>query len=541
MDLLEEQGKHFAVRQTGFTQDIDELKKYYERQVKKLRDQVQNVNAVNRKIIHSIPLPLLILDETLTVVKANNAYLNTVNKKKNEVVGLRITQVFPEGLFPEHNLLTKIREVLASGRTLCLTNIQDKSSGHAVRYMHVTFVRIGRTENDELIVFFEDITEHMNLQLQLQQAQKVETIETLAAGIAHHFNNILMGIQGHASIMLMSMDANDPFCKRLKKIEEGVEKGADLTQKLLGFAKEREFDPVLIELNNLLLKSVAIFGGVRRGIKIDTNLQENMPMLLVDPCQIEEVLLNIFINAWHAMPNGGTLHLETSTLLAHKTGSSDLGLRPGEYVKLSITDTGVGMDPETQHRIFEPFFTTRKIGEGTGLGLAAAYGIIENHKGTIRVFSKLGEGTTFHIYLPVTKESEQPEPKLSDMIIRGSGTVLLVDDEDLIRDLSAETLGLLGYTVLKAKDGIEGVSLYQQNKESIDLVILDLVMPNMEGNEVFRRIRAINPDAKVLLASGASMNGDAKELIKKGASGFLQKPYGIKAVSHKIAQIMKEG
>lgn len=522
--------------------NVTTLLKKHAGQVKELKEQIQDLNVLSKRVISSIPLSLLVLDKNLKVIIANRAYQTTINKKKEEIIGRKITEVFPKTLLSEYDLAKKMKKTLSSGRIVRLSDIKHESSHNPTKYLHITLTRIRQTEEDQLLVIIDDITEHKNLELQLQQAQKIETVETLAGGIAHNFNNILMGIQGYTSLMLVGMDKNHPFYDRLKKIEGRIQDGAALTQKLLGFAQREECDPLPTDLNDLIVKSTQIFGSVGKGIRIHTNLQKDLPMVLIDQHQIEEVLLCLYINAWHAMPNGGDLRLVTGTIFFDRTDHAPYGLGAGEYVKISVTDTGIGMDQETQKRIFEPFFTTKEIGKGTGLGLAAAYGFIKKHKGTITASSKKNRGTTFYIYLPVTKKSKPLSLELSgdtiENIIKGSGTILLVDDEESVLDLGTEILEILGYTVLEAKDGKEAVHVYKTHKKEISLVILDLVMPTMGGKEAFDRMKAINPDAKVLIASGFSINGEVQAILNQGANGFIQKPYGMKALSQTIAEII---
>jgi two-component system cell cycle sensor histidine kinase/response regulator CckA len=513
--------------------------KEHTKQVKALKQQIQNLNLLSRRIIFSIPLSLLVLDKNLKIITANRTYRQTINKTKEEIVGRKASEVFPKALLAEYNLLKNMKKTLSSGKTLRLTDIKHEIPHHPTKYLHITLTIIRQTEENQLLVIIDDITEHKNLELQLQQAQKMETVETLAGGIAHNFNNLLMGIQGYVSLMLIKMDEKHLFYKKLRRIEDRIQKGADLTQKLLGFAQGGGYNPTPADLNDLILKSVNIFGSVGTGIRIHTNLQKDLPTVLIDQRQIEEVLLNIYINAGHSMPNGGDLRLETSTIFVDQTGHTPYSLKNGEYVKISVTDTGLGMDHKTQERIFEPFFTTREIGKGTGLGLAVAYGIIKNHKGKVTVSSEIGRGTTFHIYLPVTKKAKPRESKISDDIIKGFGTILLVDDEETVLDLVKEVLETLGYSVLVARDGGQAVNKYRKNKEKISLVILDMVMPKMGGREAFEQIKTINPGVKVLLASGFSISSEAQELLKQGANGFIQKPHGIKAFSQKIAEIIK--
>jgi len=261
----------------------------------------------------------------------------------------------------------------------------------------------------------------------------------------------------------------------------------------------------------------------------------------VDQAQIEQVLLNLYVNAWQAMPNGGDLYVETSNVVLDENYARLFGVSPGNYVKISVTDTGIGMDKATQQRIFDPFFTTKEMVRGTGLGLSSAYGIIKNHGGIINVYSEKDEGTTFNIYLPASeKEIAVREERLADEILKGTETVLLVDDEDMIVDVGEEMLKEMGYKVLVARGGKEAVEVYAKRKEEIDLVILDMIMPDMGGGEAYDRMKEKNPKVRVILSSGYSIDGQATEILERGCDAFIQKPFNIKEMSGKIREILEK-
>jgi CheY-like chemotaxis protein len=258
----------------------------------------------------------------------------------------------------------------------------------------------------------------------------------------------------------------------------------------------------------------------------------------VDRGQIEQVLLNLYVNAWHAMDGGGDLYLRTKNVTLEKKDVTPLGVAPGNYVKISVTDTGVGIDEETQRRIFEPFFTTKEMGRGTGLGLASAYGIIQNHGGVIDVDSKEGKGTTFNIYLPASAKKIPKEEDRPTTVLRGTESVLLVDDEDMIIDVGQEILEEMGYKVFLARSGKEAVETYAKNKHKIDMVILDMIMPDMGGGEAYDRMKEVDPNVKVLLSSGYSIEGQASDILARGCNGFIQKPFSVKQLSHTIRQVL---
>ena len=389
--------------------------------------------------------------------------------------------------------------------------------------------------------FLRDITRQKKMEAQFQQAQRMEAIGTLAGGIAHDFNNLLMGIQGRASLMIIDTATTNSHYEHLKGIEDYVKSAADLTKQLLGFARGGKYEVRPTDLNNLVKNQNRMFGRTKKEITIRGKYEKDIWAAEVDQGQIEQVLLNLYVNAWQSMPGGGDLYIQTENVTLDENYTKPFEVKPGKYVKISVTDTGVGMDETTRQRIFDPFFTTKEMGRGTGLGLASAYGIIKNHEGFINVYSEKGEGTTFNIYLPAAEAKgieQRAKSEDKDKIARGTETVLLVDDEDVIIDVCQRLLENLGYKALIARSGKEAVKIYKKNKDKIDMVILDMIMPDMVGGETYDSLKEINPDIKVLLSSGYSINGEATEILERGCNGFIQKPYRSNELSQKIRKIL---
>jgi nitrogen-specific signal transduction histidine kinase/ActR/RegA family two-component response regulator len=382
-----------------------------------------------------------------------------------------------------------------------------------------------------------DISVRKRMEFELHQTKKMKAIGTLAGGIAHDFNNLLMGIQGNTSLMLIDTDSNHPNYKRLKKIEENVKSCADVTKQLLGFARGGKYDVKPTDLNELVKKTSMMFGITKKEITIHSKYQEGIWTVEVDQAQIEQVLLNLYVNACQAMPGGGDLHLETKNFAINENIFTPYRIEPGKYVNISITDTGIGMDEATMERIFDPFFTTKEMGRGIGLGLASVYGIIKNHGGTINVLSEKGEGTTFDIYLPALKKEALEEKKSTEEILKGTETILLVDDDETILDVDKNLLKVIGHEVLLAGSGTEALDVYKKNQAKIDLVILDMAMPAMDGGELYDRLKEINPDIKTLLSSGYSIDGQATEILERGCNGFIQKPFNVSDLSRKLREI----
>jgi PAS domain S-box-containing protein len=386
--------------------------------------------------------------------------------------------------------------------------------------------------------FLIDISEKKALEEQLMRAQKLEAIGTLAGGIAHDFNNLLMGILGNVSLMKMKMDESHPFHERMKNLEDYVQRGSDLTKQLLGFARGGKYEIKPTHLGEFIRKSSEMFGRTKKEIRIHRKAQEKLWTVEVDRGQMDQVFLNLYVNAWQAMPGGGDLYLSVENMELNEREVNPCELKPGRYVKVTVADTGIGMDEETKARIFEPFFTTKELGRGTGLGLATVYGIVKNHGGFIHVESEKGVGSTFIIYLPASEKAVEDEKKAADEVRKGRETILLIDDEAMIIDVGSRMLIGLGYAVLTAQGGKTGVEVFRQNYGRIGLVILDVIMPDIGGWGAFERLQEIDPSVKVLLSSGYALDEQAKEIMAKGCKGFIQKPFSMEALSKKIREIL---
>ena len=380
--------------------------------------------------------------------------------------------------------------------------------------------------------------ERQKLEVQFQQAQRLETIGTLAGGIAHDFNNLLMTIQGNSSLILFDIDASHPHYDSLKNIEKQIERGAKLTKQLLGYARKGKYNVKPINLNQILKESSETFGRARKEIRITHELEPDLFAIEADQGQMEQILYNLYVNAADAMPGGGKLVLKTTNVTHEDIKSEQYDPVPGSYVRLTVADTGTGIDPTLKERIFEPFFTTKETGRGTGLGLASVYGITKSHDGYIEVETQMGQGCIFNIYFPASGKEALNPPEVRPQIYAGSGNILLVDDEELVLNVAGKVLEKLGYTVLKAQSGKKAVEIFIQNKGNIDLVILDIIMPDMGGGEVFDRIREINPRIKILLSSGYSIDGQAREIMQRGCDGFIQKPFKANELSETLKEIL---
>jgi len=384
--------------------------------------------------------------------------------------------------------------------------------------------------------------ERKKLEEQLFQSQKMESIGRLAGGIAHDFNNILTGIMGYAELLKLKYQTTGTTeGMAAEVIFKNTERAAHLTKQLLGFARKGKYNPLPLNLNEMVKETLIVSDKIfEKNIKVTFNFEKDIFPVDADKIQIEQVITNIIINAKDAMPAGGKLIFSTENIFVYEDKSDMFPeLKPGRYVKLSITDTGIGIPEEIKTNIFEPFFTTKGMKNGTGLGLATVYGIIKNHDGYIYCESEQTKGTTFTIILPASDKKFSDERKKPVKPQKGHGKILVIDDEENVRTLAQQQLNSLGYDVILAEDAIEGIKIYKKEHENIDLVLLDMIMPKLSGKEAYYELKNINPDIRVLVMSGYSQNEKALEILNDGALDFIQKPYGIERLSTVIRDVLK--
>jgi PAS domain S-box-containing protein len=499
------------------------------------RDILRTSEETSRALLNAAADAAFLVDPEGTVLSANTEAAARLGQTPGDLVGKSLSEFLP----PETEEFRKRKriEALETGRPVSFEDQRDETS-YSIS-MHPVCDEKGKVV--QLAIYSRDITEEKHseaerkkLTAQLQQAQKMEAIGTLAGGIAHDFNNLLMAIQGNVSLALFDLEPPPPLHRIFANIEKLVRSGADLTSKLLGYARKGKYESRPLMVNELVRETAETFGRMRKDIAIQRDLSEEVKSTIADKGQIEQVLLNLFVNAADAMPTGGTLSLKTRNVSHQDIPFKGYAIKPGGYVLLTVSDTGVGMDKEVISRIFDPFFTTKKRGRGTGLGLASAYGIIKGHNGYIDVTSEKGKGSVFYVYLPATDQKSFAALQPSRRPEGGVGTILLVDDEETVLDVTARMIERLGYTVLTASSGGEAIEHFRQNADQVSLVILDMIMPNMGGGEVFDELKRISPRVKVLLASGYSMQGQAREIMSRGCFGFIQKPFTIEDLSLKI-------
>jgi two-component system, cell cycle sensor histidine kinase and response regulator CckA len=512
-----------------------------------LRDEIQErkqaesalreAEAELRALLNNLPDIAWLRDTENRFLIANRQFSDFFGASLSELRGLNDSDLWPPDLVAKNR--QDEEAILGRGRTLRVEEPLTDTGGHEAWFETIKgpfFDNQGRVIG--VVGISRDITERKRTEKQMLQVQKMEAIGTLAGGIAHDFNNLLGGILGNVNLLQMDFESAHPIQSRLRTVEKIALSGSNLSRQMLAFARGGKYEVRPTDLNRLVENTLEMFTRTRRQIAVRRNFDPDIWQVSCDRAQIEQVLLNLWVNAADAMPAGGELYLETTNVMLAEKVRRPYSVRPGPYVLISVRDTGHGMDRQIRSRVFEPFFTTKEMGKGTGLGLASAYGIVKNHDGLIDVSSRPGQGTVFKVYLPAKEglvaEEVFPEP----LMTRGSGSILLVDDEPDIRKVARDMLEAMGYGVYTAGDGNAALELYRAKQNQIDMVILDIVMPGMNGAQVFDRLMAMDPEINVLLSSGYSRDGQASEILSRGGRGFIQKPFRMNEFSRRVSELM---
>lgn len=471
-------------------------------------------------------------DANGTILAVNEAFCKLVAMHREQLEGRPFTVIYAHAdaaqeeeklsryrkRFTDRTIERRIERKLTfrSGRT-----VQLEGSNSFVKYGGETTV----------LGLFRDVTEHRRLEEQLRQSQKMDAIGQLAGGVAHDFNNILTVIQGHATMLSTSGALNGPLSVSAQQICEAAERAAALTRQLLTFSRRQMMQPRSLDLNGVLSNMTKMLGRILgEHIALQFNYSPNVPLVHADSGMIEQVLLNLAINSRDAMPSGGQLTVRVSNreILPQSAAAHPEGC-PGKFVCVSVQDTGTGIQPDVLPHIFEPFFSTKPVGKGTGLGLATVYGIVKQHHGWLEVESEPGRGSTFHVFLPAEKEPVIPaggDSQVNELLRGGDETILVVEDEPPVRDLVCKLLAGRGYHVLQATSGVHALKVWEEQKNSINLLLTDIVMPDgMSGRDLAEKIQAERPGLKAIFTSGYSADIGGKDFIIKEGVNFLQKPY----------------
>ncbi|MFO7601151.1 MAG: response regulator [Candidatus Desulfacyla sp.] len=467
------------------------------------------------------------------LIYANSAACSFLNMQVTDLLGAHFTEMLSD---PSFKRVGDLLKRLGEPPKKVFEESAVELNGHQLR---LDILPIQDGQESTAIIIFSDVTEQKRMEEILDQAQKMEALGTIAGGIAHDFNNLLMGIQGNVSLILAELEPDHIHFDKLKAIENYVQSGADLANQLLGLGRSRSRNFVPTNLNDLINKSSSMFGRTNKEIVIHRRLEENLWITATDPVQIEQVLINLYVNAWQAMTARGTLCLETENVTLSEQFVNPYGVQSGRYAKMSISDNGTGMSRETMKRIFEPFFTTKERGKGTGLGLASTYRIVRSHGGFVTVSSKVGAGTTFDIFLPASGDKAFDARRSSAKPVMGKGTIQFIDDEEGVLDVTKQMLENMGYRSLTAKSGREAIEVYKEHWSEIDMVILDMTMPDMGGGETFEKLCNINPGIKALLSSGYDLNEEVSEILARGFKGFIQKPFTMRELSEKLRETLE--
>lgn len=518
----------------------------------KAENKLKESKELYNNIVESMNDGVLVLDKNFHFLFWNGAMERISGIERKKLVG---TSKKPWDVFPHlaeqgvDELMKKAMSgEIVEGRKIPYLLAQGETGFTDEIYMPL---KTSEGEINGIVGIIRDITEIVineekirESEEKLKQSQKMEAIGSLAGGIAHDFNNLLVAILGYSEILSEKLEGENESLKRYTaEIENAGNRAASLTRHLLAFSRKQILQPKIIDLNLLVSEINKIMTRlISEDIKKILKLNKPLSLIKADPLQIEQVIINIVVNSRDAMPKGGKLTIETGNVEFDKEYIEDHGVvnKPGLYVMLAISDTGKGMDKETQSRIFEPFFTTKEIGKGTGLGLSTAYGIVKQSGGFIWCDSKPGVGTAFKVYFPAVDEKTEFVNKdiTQQKKLRGTETILLVEDDDRVGNLMSESLQMLGYTPLKTKNGREALSMAKNFQGKINLVITDMIMPGIRGDELAKQLKIIHPEIKVIYISGYSDNSIFKSVSQNGEAGFLQKPFNIDSMANKIREML---
>lgn len=506
---------------------------------KKVEMHLRELEGYLADIINSMPSAIIGIDAQIRITQWNSRAETLTGVPAEKAVHKPLAAIFPE----LSEIYPSISESLALGEVKRISKKERQEEGASI-FEDITIFPLSDRAETEMgaVIRIDDVTKEYGLELQLQHSQRMDAIGQLAGGVAHDFNNMLSGISGASELLEMAAAGREKELKYVGIIKNATERAAALTAKLLAFSRKGKQFSTAVNLHDMVEDAVAILErSIDKRITLHLDLKAEHCMVVGDPSQIQSGILNLCVNARDAMDQGGDIYLSSEVVeFGADDCRIDTSFSPGQYIKLAIEDTGTGIPAELQSRIFEPFFTTKETGKGTGLGLAAVYGMVKEHQGTIKLYSETGKGTVFHLFFPLSEDDVAPPKRVNAGIAYGTGTILVVDDELIIRATASMLLENLGYTVVLAENGEEAVETYRRRGEEIDLVILDVVMPVMDGREAFLKIMAIDPQAKVILSSGYAKSINMNGMEKNGLAGSITKPFSQVHLSRLVAEILSK-
>ncbi|MFH0824317.1 MAG: PAS domain S-box protein, partial [Pseudomonadota bacterium] len=492
-----------------------------------------------RTIYDDTPAMMHSIDKDRVIRNVNKKWLETLGYDRDQVLGRHLNEFMTP---PSKAALDKVLpEFWRTGKVIDVPYDYMKKDGKVINALISSVACEDPAWGTVSLTVSRDVTEQLLLQKQLLQAQKMEAIGTLAGGIAHDFNNLLQVIIGYSDLALFDKAPETPDHEALTEILRAAHGGRELVKGLLTFSRKMESRRQPLDLNQEIAKVQKLLSRtIPRMIDIKSVLAPDLMTVDADPAQMEQIIINLAVNAQHAMPDGGRIVIETGNVrLGGDYCRTHVELKPGRYAFLAVSDTGSGIERQHLEHVFEPFYTTKRAGEGTGLGLAVVYGMVKSHGGHIECYSEVGTGTVFKIYLPAwDAEASEDVADTREMPAMGSETILLVDDEPRIRIIVEKILSLHGYGVMTASNGQEALDAYRRMRKAPALVILDLIMPVMGGKECLNELLKIDPHVNVLIASGYSMNGSGREALEAGAKGFVNKPFDPKHLLGEVRRVL---
>lgn len=530
-------------------------KRSLEKQISQMASRLKYAEQKYCGMIHSLPDLIFVLDQNYCFTFVNKTFTKLFGYTQEAVKGKSFFSMVPDEDPIRLKWFFNDRRSTGHGTSPKGLEIQMESAPDKSGLQERIAVEIKRsmdflpaastsdTSDQELCIVARDIRYRIKFEQQLIQNQKMEAVGTLAGGIAHDFNNLLMSIHGHTLWLKENLDHDNPLVEKLLSIEKHLNSGSQLTRQLLNFARGNTCEIRNENLNALVKSTASMFFSTKKRITVHFDCAEDLWQARVNSGQIEQVMLNLFVNAHHAMPNGGQVFISTKNVSLTKNRSDDSEPRSGSYIRVTIQDTGYGIDESIQEKIFDPFFTTKTKDKGTGLGLASAYGIIKHHKGSIQVESRPGQGAAFHIYLPSSvsqaKSLPDPQPRYpARKKLQEGGHILIIDDDPEVVSAIQDLLKQIGYDVITAPTGTEGVQRYMEHFDTINMVILDSAISGICSRDTCQYIKKLNPRAKILIISPTYQRNEANTLLSQGAIDILGWPFSIESLSEAISKAL---